>query len=120
MISRSTLPMSRRHRWVAAFSEALDARDPASAAALFGDECFWRDLAAFTWNVKTLEGRDEIAAMLAAQLELGRSDGLARRGRADRCGRSSRSLGKVRDEARSRAVHPAAEGRPRLDAAHRD
>ena len=57
------------HRWVAAFSEALDARDAASAAALFGDECFWRDLAAFTWNVKTLEGRDEIAAMLAAQLD---------------------------------------------------
>ena len=56
------------HRWVAAFSEALDARDPARAAALFGDECFWRDLAAFTWNVKTLEGRDEIEAMLAAQL----------------------------------------------------
>ena len=108
------------HRWVAAFSEALDARDAASAAALFGDECFWRDLAAFTWNVKTLEGRDEIAAMLAAQLELCRSDGLACRGRADRCGRSSRSMGKVRDEARSRAVHPSAEGRPRLDAAHRD
>ena len=57
------------HRWVAAFSEALDARDPASAAALFGDECFWRDLAAFTWNVKTMEGGDEIAAMLAAQLD---------------------------------------------------
>jgi putative flavoprotein involved in K+ transport len=57
------------HRWIAAFSEALDARDAASAAALFGDECFWRDLAAFTWNVKTMEGRDEIEAMLAAQLD---------------------------------------------------
>ena len=56
-------------RWIAAFSEALDARNAASAAALFGDECFWRDLAAFTWNVKTMEGRDEIEAMLAAQLD---------------------------------------------------
>ena len=37
--------------------------------ALFGDECFWRDLVAFTWNVKTLEGRDDIAAMLDAQLD---------------------------------------------------
>jgi putative flavoprotein involved in K+ transport len=35
---------------------------------LFGDECFWRDLVAFTWNVKTMEGRDEIAAMLGTQL----------------------------------------------------
>jgi putative flavoprotein involved in K+ transport len=56
-------------RWVDAFREALDACDAAGAAALFGDECFWRDLAAFTWNVMTMEGRDEIAAMLAAQLD---------------------------------------------------
>ncbi len=55
--------------WLAAFGSALEAGDCASAAALFGDECFWRDLAAFTWNVKTLEGRDAVAAMLEAQLE---------------------------------------------------
>ena len=54
--------------WLAAFGSALAAHDVAGAAALFGDECFWRDLAAFTWNVKTLEGRDAIAAMLGAQL----------------------------------------------------
>ena len=57
------------HRWLDAFSAALNARNPSGAAALFGDECFWRDLAAFTWNVKTLEGRGEIGAMLAAQLD---------------------------------------------------
>ena len=56
-------------RWLAAFARALEARDIAAAAALFGDECFWRDLAAFTWNVKTLEGREAIAAMLAANLD---------------------------------------------------
>jgi putative flavoprotein involved in K+ transport len=57
------------HRWVRAFSAALDSRDAAGAAALFGEECFWRDLVAFTWNVKTMEGRNEIAAMLDAQLD---------------------------------------------------
>jgi putative flavoprotein involved in K+ transport len=57
------------HRWVGAFSAALDSRDAAGAAALFGDECFWRDLVAFTWNVKTMEGRNEIATMLDAQLD---------------------------------------------------
>ena len=55
--------------WLAAFSSALASRDTGRAAALFGDECFWRDLAAFTWNVKTLEGREAIAAMLGAQLD---------------------------------------------------
>ena len=34
--------------------------------ALFGPECFWRDLVAFSWNIVTLEGREQIAGMLAA------------------------------------------------------
>lgn len=48
-------------RWVDALSEALDARDGAGAAALFGDDCFWRDLAAFPWNVtiEELKGFEE-------------------------------------------------------------
>ena len=54
--------------WLAAFGSALAAHDIGGAAALFGDEGFWRDLAVFTWNVKTLEGRDAIAAMLGVQL----------------------------------------------------
>ena len=27
------------------------------AVALFGDESYWRDLVAFTWNIKTAEGQ---------------------------------------------------------------
>ena len=29
-----------------------------AAAAMFATECYWRDLVAFTWNIKTVEGRD--------------------------------------------------------------
>ena len=54
--------------WLAAFGEALAAGDSAAAAALFTEDCFWRDLVAFTWNIKTLEGRAEISAMLDATL----------------------------------------------------
>jgi putative flavoprotein involved in K+ transport len=54
--------------WLSAFDRALAARDVDAAVRLFGDECFWRDLVAFTWNVKTLEGHGEIAAMLRANL----------------------------------------------------
>nr|MBP6817612.1 NAD(P)/FAD-dependent oxidoreductase [Burkholderiaceae bacterium] len=54
--------------WLAGLDRALAGPDIAAALALFGDECYWRDLVAFTWNVKTLEGRDEIAAMLRAVL----------------------------------------------------
>jgi putative flavoprotein involved in K+ transport len=55
--------------WLAQFDRALVARDPDAVAALFAEECFWRDLVSFTWNVKTLEGREQIRAMLAANLE---------------------------------------------------
>ena len=47
---------------------ALKRGDTQAAVDLFQPECYWRDLVAFTWNIKTLEGREQIAAMLDAQL----------------------------------------------------
>ena len=54
--------------WLSRFAAALSAGDAAAAAALFGEVSYWRDLIAFTWNIKTLEGPAEIAAMLSAVL----------------------------------------------------
>ncbi|MEN9760417.1 MAG: hypothetical protein RI906_243 [Pseudomonadota bacterium] len=34
--------------------------------SLFEPQCFWRDMLAFTWTIRTFEGRDAIAEMLAA------------------------------------------------------
>ncbi len=50
-------------------NQALAGRDFAAAASLFADECYWRDLVLLTWNIKTMEGRGQIADMLAAQLD---------------------------------------------------
>jgi putative flavoprotein involved in K+ transport len=55
--------------WLEKFSAALEKPDPSAAAALFEDDSYWRDLVSFTWNIKTLEGRDAIRQMLASQLE---------------------------------------------------
>ena len=54
------------NRFLAALERALAAGDAAGAAGLFGAECYWRDLAALTWNIHTAEGRDAITAMLSA------------------------------------------------------
>jgi putative flavoprotein involved in K+ transport len=54
--------------WLARFGEALAASDPAAAAGLFAEDCYWRDLVAFTWNIATFEGRQAITEMLAATL----------------------------------------------------
>ncbi len=53
---------------VADLERAMMAQDAQALADLFLETGFWRDLAAFTWNLKTCEGRAEIAAMAAAQL----------------------------------------------------
>ncbi len=50
--------------WLDRFDRALRSGDGAEAARLFAADGFWRDLVSFTWNIKTMEGRDEITAML--------------------------------------------------------
>lgn len=50
------------------FGAALEAGDIDAAAALFQTDCYWRDLVTFTWNIKTMEGQDQVRDMLGAQL----------------------------------------------------
>jgi putative flavoprotein involved in K+ transport len=54
--------------WLESFGAVLARGDVDAAAGFFDRECYWRDLLAFTWTLKTCEGRDEIKAMLAATL----------------------------------------------------
>jgi len=49
--------------------EALTSGDIEAALALFQDDCYWRDLVTFTWNIRTIEGKDAIRGMLQAQLQ---------------------------------------------------
>jgi putative flavoprotein involved in K+ transport len=51
-------------QWLTRFDEALTRGDAAGAAELFAPESYWRDLVAFTWNIKTVEGRDGVRDML--------------------------------------------------------
>ncbi|MCD2196050.1 NAD(P)/FAD-dependent oxidoreductase [Actinomycetospora endophytica] len=55
--------------WVSAFQDALTARDVDRAVSLFASECYWRDLVAFTWNLKTVEGTDQVADLLTTVLD---------------------------------------------------
>ncbi|MBS7548335.1 NAD(P)/FAD-dependent oxidoreductase [Dietzia massiliensis] len=63
--------------WLAKFGEALRAGDIERAADMFEAEGFWRDFVSFTWNLRTLEGRDEIRDMLETQLAAVAPDGWA-------------------------------------------
>ncbi|MEZ4657392.1 MAG: NAD(P)/FAD-dependent oxidoreductase [Caldilineaceae bacterium] len=55
-------------QWLATLDHALTESNIPAALPLFADECYWRDLLAFTWNIVTMESRDEIRDMLAATL----------------------------------------------------
>jgi putative flavoprotein involved in K+ transport len=56
-------------RWLTKWANALAAGDVDAATAVFHDESYWRDLVSFTWNIVTVEGREQVADLLRATLE---------------------------------------------------
>ena len=68
MTQANDLPSQQATQWLDKLDRALTQSDIAAALALFGEQCYWRDLVAFTWNIVTMESRDEIRDMLAATL----------------------------------------------------
>ncbi|MDE2147061.1 MAG: NAD(P)/FAD-dependent oxidoreductase [Burkholderiales bacterium] len=61
-------PSAQARDWLGRFDAALARRDIDAAVALFGPECYWRDLVAFTWNLCTQESPAQVRAMLQARL----------------------------------------------------
>ena len=55
--------------WLGAFETALASQDAEKIGALFHDDCHWRDVLAFTWHFTAVEGRENVAARLAAEQE---------------------------------------------------
>jgi len=74
--------------WLARLDAALSVGDVAAATSLFGEECYWRDFVALTWNIRTMESRDGISSMLAATLAHARPSGFALTAPATRSGDS--------------------------------
>lgn len=58
----------RTQTFLDTFGKALEDGKIQEAVDLFLDDCYWRDLVAFTWNIKTVEGRDQVRDMLTSQL----------------------------------------------------
>jgi putative flavoprotein involved in K+ transport len=60
-----TAPNARMTAFLGKFEAALAAGDIDAAVGMFAADSYWRDLVAFTWNIKTMEGRDQVRDMLA-------------------------------------------------------
>lgn len=61
-------PTTRLQALLDTFGAALEAGRIDDAVNQFAEDCYWRDLVAFTWNLKTVEGRDQVRDMLQVQL----------------------------------------------------
>ncbi|RWP40269.1 NAD(P)/FAD-dependent oxidoreductase [Mesorhizobium sp.] len=61
-------PSKQAATWLSSLARALEAGDAEAATNLFVEDCYWRDLLTFTWNIKTMEGRVPIRDMLDATL----------------------------------------------------
>jgi len=58
----------RTQTFLDTFGKALEDGDIKKAVNLFLDDCYWRDLVTFTWNIKTVEGKDQVSDLLTNQL----------------------------------------------------
>ena len=65
----SSPAQDRVDAWLRDFESALTARDVDRAAGMFAATSFWRDLVAFTWNLKTVENPDGVADLLRETLD---------------------------------------------------
>ena len=119
-------PQARVDAWLADFEAALAVRDVERVVAKFAVDSFWRDLVSFTWNLKTVEGRDGVADMLQRPARRDRARPVsAPARRPPPTARRRLGVHRVRDRRRSRHRASAPQDRRRrqrrgLDAADRD
>ncbi len=64
MIMAENSAQTQAEAWLAHVQAALDSGDAQGVSQLFGEECYWRDLASLTWNLHTAEGRDGLENLL--------------------------------------------------------
>jgi putative flavoprotein involved in K+ transport len=62
-----TTPSQQAQAWLDRFGKALASGQADAVLPLFDADCYWRDLVAFTWNIRTQEGHAAVREMLAAR-----------------------------------------------------
>lgn len=63
------LPDAAAKEWLSGFEAALASGEAEAIAALFAVECHWRDILAFTWDLRTTSGAAAIGERMRSTLE---------------------------------------------------
>ncbi|ESY86068.1 NAD(P)/FAD-dependent oxidoreductase [Mesorhizobium australicum] len=61
-------PTTKAQALLDKLGKALETGDIDAAVNCFQADCYWRDLVTFTWNLRTMEGQEQIRDMLKATL----------------------------------------------------
>lgn len=68
MEMRATRASAAVQTWLDDFNASLAKGDVEDILSLFQQDCYWRDLVSLTWNIKTVEGHEELRDMLKSTL----------------------------------------------------
>jgi putative flavoprotein involved in K+ transport len=66
---------TRVDEWLVDFEDALSDADAAGLASIFQSDCYWRDVLAFTWQITTFEGVEDVASALRARAGQAKTSG---------------------------------------------
>ncbi|MBZ9684029.1 MULTISPECIES: NAD(P)/FAD-dependent oxidoreductase [unclassified Mesorhizobium] len=61
-------PTTKAQALLDKLGKALETGDIDAAVNCFQADCYWRDLVTFTWNLRTMEGQEQVRDMLKATL----------------------------------------------------
>ena len=90
--------------WLAALRVRAEGARRRRPRALFATESYWRDLVAFTWNLKTVEGRERRRRPARRRARRRGPVGFAHRGTGRRGRRRGHRVDRLRDRGRPRAA----------------
>ena len=62
-------PQETANDTLSRFASLIRERNLDDLMKQFHEDCYWRDLVAYTWNIKSFEGREQILGMLRTQLQ---------------------------------------------------
>jgi cation diffusion facilitator CzcD-associated flavoprotein CzcO len=69
MINRNPIePATAVAAWLSAFNEALAEQDADAVTQLFTEDCYWRDIVAFSWDVQWAHGRKDVAQVMLGDI----------------------------------------------------
>jgi cation diffusion facilitator CzcD-associated flavoprotein CzcO len=69
-VAATSTPAELAGKWLASFETAARAGDVEAVVELFGEDGWWRDLLAVTWDLRTMHGADAIRATAGNRLAL--------------------------------------------------